>query len=477
MSAWNRFWDGFTISTARLAVFRFCFFLILGWDCWDQISHAPRYGAGGLNVSHFPLLDDVLPMPERLWMLGAYVLMSYLSFRIALGGATRFALPLLTGLWGATYFISQLDSYQHHYLIFLVLLICCFIPWDAPREDPREDGSDVRASWAVRLLTVQISILYFWTTITKLDPLWLSGETLSSQIKVPWVKAWMLSAAQTLDTDIAGLWALAAVAVAAGELAVAVGWQLRRFWLPTLLLGLSFHAGVELVEFKIGLFSYFMFTIYLLIVPSSVIKVLYGFRAFAPRLPGGAVGTPALAVALVAGAAILAQIPFESTALIVALITGTALILEPRSDAESRDQRALTHVLVCLMVLGLHSQTDQIRDYFRYLGGDTRRRGDLITATMAYRSVTEIDETYASGFYRLGDLLYRQKQYEAAISPLERARALDPGEWQMHLRAAQVYDALDRGPDAYAAASRVLELKPDQSTAEKIASRHGPSDP
>ena len=477
MSAWNRYWESFTISTARLSVFRFCFFLILGWDCWDQISHAPRYGAGGLNVSHLPMLDDLLPTPERLWMLGAFVLMSYLAFRIALGGATRYALPLLTALWGATYFISQLDSYQHHYLIFLVLLICCFVPWDAPREDPKEDGSDERGSWAVRLLTVQISVLYFWTAVAKMDPLWLSGQTLSTQIKVPWVKEWMLSAAQTLDTDIAGLWALAAVAVTVGELAVAAGWQLRRFYLPTMLLGLSFHIGVELVEFKIGLFSYFMMSIYLLIAPSSIIRALYGFRAFAPRLPGGAVGTPALAIALVAGAAILSRVPFESAALIITLITGVALALEPRSDAGTRDQRALIHVLVCLMILGLHTQTEQMRDYFRFLGGDTRRRGDLITATMAYRNVTEIDPTYASGFYRLGDLLYRQKKYEDAVAPLEQARVLDPDEWQMHLRAAQVYDALGRGPEAYAAASRVLQLKPDQSTAKKIASRHRTSDP
>lgn len=472
-SRWESFWGGYTIAGDRLAVFRFFFFAVLGWDCWDQLSHAPRYGAGGLNVSHLASLDDLLPLPDTTWVLGAYLLMSYLAFRIALGGLTRFALPALAVLWNAVYFSSQLDSYQHHYLIGLVLIILCFVPFD------QEEGDDAppeapRRTWAGRLLVVQLSILYFWTAVAKVDGQWLSGETLTTQVSVDWVRDLADSAGRAMGSDATGFWSLSSIAVCLGECFVAAGWQIPRLRVPTLLLGAGFHAGVEILGFKIGLFSYFMFTMYLLLVPDWVIKILYGFRSFAPRLPGGAVGTPAMVIALIAGAVLLWQIPFSSPGVVILLLTGAALLLEPHSDAASRDRRALLHLLCCGALLLLHLQTDQVRDYYRYLGGDTRRRGDLVTATEAYRQVTVIDPNYASGHYRLGDLLARQGALEESIAPLEKARSLEPREYRFHLRAAQVYDDLGRGGDAYSAARAVLELKPDHRTAAGIAKRHAP---
>ncbi len=475
MSRWWQWWESYSLSGQRLAVFRFFFFSVLGWDCWAQIAHAPRYGAGGLNISHLPLLDDLLPLPSATWVLGAYLLMSYLAFRIALGGRTRIALPALAAIWNAVYFSSQLDSYQHHYLIGLVLILLCAVPLDTPiRGGEALPPEAPRATWAGRLLTVQISILYFWTAIAKLDPVWLSGETLASQVSVDWARDLARDIGSALGTDALGIWAIASVAVCLGELAVAAGWQIPKLRIPTLLLGLSFHAGVEILGFKIGLFSYFMFTLYLLLVPERVIGLLYRARSLLPRLPGDAAGGAALAVALLAGAILLWRIPFANPWPIVLPITGAALAIELGGDPGSRDRRAVLHLVSCGILLMLHLGTDEVRDYYRYLGGDTRRRGDRIAAIEAYRQVTAIDPHYASGFYRLGDLLAREGDLEAAVTPLERARALDPREYRFHLRAAQIYSELGRGEDAYAAARAVLKLDPGQSAAADIAARWAP---
>ena len=475
MSGWGRFWDGYSLSGQRLAVFRFFFFSVLGWDCWEQLAHAPRYGAGGLNISHLASLDDLLPLPSATWVLGAYLLMSYLAFRIALGGLTRIALPALAALWNLVYFSSQLDSYQHHYLIGLVLILLCFMPLDTPLRDgvplPPEAP---RETWAGRLLVVQISILYFWTAVAKVDPRWLSGATLASQVSVAWARELARDLGAALGTDALGVWAAASVAVCLGEFFVAAGWQIPKLRIPTLLLGLSFHAGVEILGFKIGLFSYFMFTLYLLLVPERIIGLLYSVRSLLPRLPGGAAGGAALAAALPAGAVLLWRIPVASPGLVVLLITGAALAIELSAGPGGRDRRAALHLVSCGILLLLHLGTDEVRDYYRYLGGDTRRRGDRIAAIEAYRQVTAIDPRYASGFYRLGDLLARQGELEAALAPLNRARALDPGEYRFHLRAAQVYSKLGRGEEAYAAARAVLAIEPGQGAAADIADRWAP---
>jgi tetratricopeptide (TPR) repeat protein len=172
----------------------------------------------------------------------------------------------------------------------------------------------------------------------------------------------------------------------------------------------------------------------------------------------------------------VASLPLEAPGLAAVLVTVAALLLEPRDTGEDRDRRAVLHIAACAGLLLFHHNTDQLRDYYRYLGGDTRRRGELVEATAAYLQVTRIDPTYGSGFYRLGDLYYRQGDYEAAAAPLARARKLMPGEWQVHLRAAQTYLKLDRPEEAVDAARAVLKLKPDEPTAKKIVTRYAEKD-
>ena len=46
----DRYFGGFEVARAKLAVFRVCFFGLVGLDGLLQIPHAPRYGAGDFHV-------------------------------------------------------------------------------------------------------------------------------------------------------------------------------------------------------------------------------------------------------------------------------------------------------------------------------------------------------------------------------------------------------------------------------------------
>ena len=52
--------------------------------------------------------------------------------------------------------------------------------------------------------------------------------------------------------------------------------------------------------------------------------------------------------------------------------------------------------------------SDVPRDYYKYLGGDARRRGELPAAIDAYEKAVQADPHYFSGWVRLGDLYLQQ---------------------------------------------------------------------
>jgi hypothetical protein len=168
------FWFGFEVSWAKVAIFRVVFFGMLAVDALLQIRHAPRYGANDFNVAQLPLLDGL--GAGRVAYGVSQLVIAYALVMVALGVGTRWLLPIAAVLYAWLYFGSQLDAYQHHYLMALVLALACFVPWQRP------DAGKLVRSWALRLILVQLGIMYLWAAISKLDPAWVDGATLGNQI-------------------------------------------------------------------------------------------------------------------------------------------------------------------------------------------------------------------------------------------------------------------------------------------------------
>jgi hypothetical protein len=173
-----RFWLDFERSWASWVCFRFVFFGLHAIDAVLQLAHAPRYGAGDFNVTQIPL---PLPDPSRVGMSFVYGALAIAFALLAFGVGVRALLPLAAALYSYAYFVSQLDSYQHHYLMCLLLVVLCFVP-----TAPTRTGADGRRwvqSWALRLALVQLAIVYLWAAVAKLEAPWLDGTLLTRQLE------------------------------------------------------------------------------------------------------------------------------------------------------------------------------------------------------------------------------------------------------------------------------------------------------
>ena len=397
----------------RAAVVRFAFFLVVALDQWAQLGHLARYGAGNFNVSHFSFLEGLAPVPDRDWMVLLVLVQVVLAVRCAIGIALRQTVPTLALLYGTTYFWSQLDSYQHHYLVFLLL----FVFGAALLLEP---GAKELPHWSLRLARWVLAIMYVYAAIAKMDPAWLDGTTLRSALTSEWgqeTAAWMASG---VGVEVLDVLAWGAIAALVGELVLGVGLLIPRTRTPLWVLGVLFHISIEVLEFRIGLFSYFMAALYLLYAPRGLVVWLAVRAKALTGEPGPLSWGATVGGACVTGAALL-FLPFESAALAAAV--AVPLLAWPRIPLKL----GMAQGLAAVLILGLYAGTDTVRDYYKYWGGDARRRGPVEDAITAYEHVVELDPEYVTGHVRLGDLYVRVGRVDEGRDAYENALSIEPG--------------------------------------------------
>jgi hypothetical protein len=448
------FWFGFEVSWAKLALGRFVLFGLLALDALLQIRHAPRYGAGGFNVAQIPLLDGL--GPTRTSYAVCELINAWLFTLAALGVAARWVLPPAAAIYAWLYFGSQLDSYQHHYLVSLVLLCACFVPWQRPRD---ATPATRVASWALRLILVELAIMYLWAAISKMNAAWVDGRTLSTQIIGPMRRL--------VDATVGVPFASKLVVVVELALAALV-WQ-PRFWMIAAPLGIAFHAGILFSGLEIGLFAWLMIATYLFVVPDRVwvalatTRPLTTLRSAFAIVSGwfdGAAGwfIWILGATLGTAFAMFARFEYAGRVGIVALVvmiagSGYAIVRAPQA-------RRLTAIgMAHLAAMTLWFATDRAStvaiDYYRFWGGTSRRLGDLATAERAYRELIAAAPDEPAGHFQLGRMLLTQQKPDEALAELHEAQRLSPGDarpfvvearWlAAHGRVAQ---AVDKARDA-----------------------------
>ena len=443
------FWFGFEIPWAKLVVLRFALFGVLAVDALLQISHAPKYGANDFNVAQFAFLDHVAP--GRVTFGVGQLVMAYLLILAAFGIATRIALPIVTAIYAWFYFSSQLDSFQHHYLVSLVLLIACFVPWE-PAATP------VR-SWALRLLLVELAIVYFWAAISKLDPLWLDGTTLAKQLG---------GGVRALVESTIGF-QVAAIIVVATELALAAMIWMRRTWKLAAPLGIAFHIGILATGFEIGLFAFLMLALYILVLPDR------WFR-WTPRTlqHGKPWHVLAAAIVLGAGAAFLVRFP---DAVVAALV----LSLVPLAIA-FRWQATLALALAHLTAIGLWIAVDRTTstafDYYKFWSGTHRRlaeNDDKVIAHRhrdlaldAYRQFVAFDPSSANARFHLGRILIELGQHAEGLEHLREAQRLDPMQARAFIEEAYHQAEQNNHDLALTAARGAVAAEPNNPEAASV---------
>jgi tetratricopeptide (TPR) repeat protein len=457
------FWFGFSIPWAKLVLARFVVFALLAIDALTDIHHAPRYGAGGFNVPHVAFLDAVAP-GRAGYAIGQLVL-AYLFVLAAVGVATRYVLPIAAALYGWLYFSSQLDSYQHHYLVWLLVLLACFVPWQRPADAmPR---TPVR-SWALRLLYIQLALLYFWAAVSKLNGAWLDGTTLSGQLD---------GKVRSLIDATVGI-AGAAWLVVLTELALAATVWHKRTWPIAAPLGIALHAGILATSLDIGLFAWLMLGVYILIIPDRVwtwlaetkpLDFVRGMSRVIADWFSGAAGWFLLVVAAGLGLVLAAVSRFDhgwavGLVLLAALFVASIVLRKRVSIAAL----AIAHLAAFAMWTGVDRSTKVASDYFRLWGGSSRRLGDPKTSEHAYRRMTEVAPTEGGGWFQLGRLLLERGADDEGITALRKAQDLEPLRARAYVAEARWLATKGRTDEAIAKAREATIVEPNDADATNL---------
>ncbi|MEM9864551.1 MAG: HTTM domain-containing protein [Myxococcota bacterium] len=466
------------VSTARTFLLLRGTLLLLAFDCWiDLVPHGGRYGIGGFNVAHFSVLDALLPTPTAGTYVGSLIFTGLLAFAMAFR-PWRPGLALLCASYTYGWAMSMLDSYQHHYLISLLLFSFVFFPltsaqrlsalkdehstasrvggafflWgsyevlaglvDLPTplralftddtllggarasmllfgfigplllRREREAGAPsedrvLRPAWGYVSITVTCAIVYFYTAVTKLSPDWRNGDALSRigrSEAFDALKARALEGMGPFDAvDAATFWSVMAKGAIAVQLVSAAAFLLAstqdrkgRSWLAALALApLSFHVGAETMGLSIGWFSYYMLAVVVvLFAPRSAIEA--AAAAIAPAMAKAsdalakALTGPRQYVALAVGALITAVLMMEVDlpgALGAAFYIGAVLFFVGVFAHRRRTQRGPLGVAfgaAAIFAFISLTATSVRYDYYRFVGGDHRRRGEYAEALNAY---------------------------------------------------------------------------------------------
>ncbi len=426
---WDRFWFGFEASADRVAVFRVVFFAVLAIDLWIRTVPAAFYGMAGFNVSHLAFLDSVVPLPTAAAVAGLTLFGAYLAWRMALGGGRR-ALVALAVVWWVLFLWSQLDSWRHHYLVAVLLVILATVQWRAPK--PR--------GWPVRLILVQLSIVYLWTAVAKLDPAWFDGRILM-EIASDNLARWVSGLAVAFDAAPETLWRLMAAAVIVMELILVAALQFRRLWPLALAVGVPLHLLFHLSGLDIGRFSFVVFGLYMLLLPEAWLAALAGLgrrlRADLSRLD------PRPSWLGLAAAALLLLIPLPGMVWAAALVLGFGAWSLWRSP-DTRLRGAVTHTIACVALLACHVTSDVAREHYIERAVVAQGLGDVEDAAAALRQAAAIDPDYVQTWVTLGELEAKLGDAAACTAAFEQARALVPTEGevtQMHADALEVAGA------------------------------------
>jgi vitamin K-dependent gamma-carboxylase-like protein len=288
--AWDAFWFR-SESCVALGLFRMLFAFVLLNEIRTTFYRSVFAIEGGF---HLPYVSFLGPVSERTfdWIQAAQVVPVLL---LGLGLFARPAIAALLLLQGYVFFADQLNFRNHPYFFLLVLLLLLFSPCDEALSLKRlwnkGEGylGPARPVTAQRLIQVQVSIVYFFAALHKLNGWFLAGKGLEQALTDDLFHGWSGDMLRALLSEraLASLRELlaaetpmrvAAWGAVATELFLAFGLWFRRTRPWALALGIPFHLGIAFAM-HIRMFSLATISSYLLFLdPHTVPRWLA--RAF-----------------------------------------------------------------------------------------------------------------------------------------------------------------------------------------------------
>jgi hypothetical protein len=257
----------------RLGLVRVVMGFFLFRQALHDVEHATAFGYFGTQF-HIPIVPEwLVPSPGAFAALEATMMV--LGALVVVGVAARMSL-FLSAVAGIFLLLCDRMRYHHHiYTLYLFALLLAFAPcdrsWARGRRFP-PDEERLGPLWAMRLLQLQLSIIYLASGGSKLlDPDWRAGRVLVDRLahNAPAAIARGVPRAlmSLLTTPVAGH--LLAAGAIATELGIAVAlWHPRTRRLAAFA-GIAFHVVIDLTA-GVDVFSWLS------------ILVLYLFATYEP---------------------------------------------------------------------------------------------------------------------------------------------------------------------------------------------------
>lgn len=187
-SALKRWWRFLfePVDAGSVAVFRIVLGVMVAWD-------AARYLSFGWVTEyyirpsfHFTYLyfDFVKPWPGS-WMYVHFVALGVFAAMAAAGVFYRFSSTMLFLAYTYVFLLEKSVYMNHYYLIVLLTFLFVCIPADRAFSIDRwrrPDLPDRVPRWSVLILRFQLLIVYGFGAVAKLNPDWLAGEPMYSEI-------------------------------------------------------------------------------------------------------------------------------------------------------------------------------------------------------------------------------------------------------------------------------------------------------
>lgn len=168
------------IDNTPLVVFRIFFGFLLFAEAWGAIYTGwvkKAFVEPEFTFSHIGM-EWLQPLPGN-GMYYYFALMGVFGLLIMLGYRYRLSLLIYALLWAGVYFMQKESYNNHYYLLLLVCIIMLLLPanryasLDARRNPSlRELAMPQWCSW---VMILQVAIVYFFATLSKLTPDWVDG--------------------------------------------------------------------------------------------------------------------------------------------------------------------------------------------------------------------------------------------------------------------------------------------------------------
>jgi uncharacterized membrane protein YphA (DoxX/SURF4 family) len=279
LSRWP--WWTEPVRAERLAALRIGLAIVLLVDVLVQYlpHYADYFGAGSLgspevfagrNTEHWhwsllrALDDSRLFIPILLLWAAAAVLL-LVGWRPRWAAFVAWALSV--SFLNLNYGLHNSGDRIRSIVLFYLMLTPCGAAWslDACRQRKKDmpTGPAFISPWALRLLFIQMTLIYFFNGFYKLvGPEWRTGEVLHSILgNVQWARWAFAELPAPYPVTKVLTWL-----VLAWELGFPILVIMKPLRIPTLWFGVALHIGLA-VSLELGLFSFYMLCLYLPLVP------------------------------------------------------------------------------------------------------------------------------------------------------------------------------------------------------------------